>query len=143
MMDRNAFLKLMGGTCLAASGIPGFLTSCTTVHRVRVIARGNKLTVSKQEFTEDPEKPRAVVLVREVSLAFPIALYRSTADDYIGLWMECTHKGCEVKAQPDYLVCPCHGSEYDAKGNVIQGPAEANLKSFSTSTDHENIYIHL
>jgi len=41
----------------------------------------------------------------------------------------CTHLGCTVKWQPDQsrFVCPCHGSEYDALGRVIQGPAKRSL----------------
>lgn len=92
------------------------------------------------EFTSDQGKPLEVVLVTAASLAFPIALYKINPDEYIALWMECTHKGCEVNAQPNYLVCPCHGSEYDAKGNVVEGPAETNLKTFNITTDHEYIY---
>ena len=142
-MDRTTFLKLMSSSCFALSGVPILLAGCTSVHRVNLIARDNKLTLPKSEFTEDPAKPREVVLIRDASLAFPIALYRSATDEYIALWMECTHQGCEVNARPSYLVCPCHGSEYDAKGNVVKGPAEANLKAFNVSTDHENIHIHL
>ncbi|HNP16973.1 MAG TPA: Rieske (2Fe-2S) protein [Fulvivirga sp.] len=142
-MDRKTFLKLAGSSCLAIAGVPMLLSGCTSVHRVNTIARDNRLTVSKQEFIDGVEKPREVVLVRELSLAFPIALYRLSADDYMALWMECTHQGCEVNAQPHYLVCPCHGSEFDANGNVVQGPAETNLKTFKVNTDYENIFIYL
>lgn len=142
-MNRKEFLKLAGGSCLILAGIPQLFSGCTSVHRVSVIASDNKLTLAKKEFTEGVEEPRNMVLVRASSLAFPIALYRISAEEYIALWMECTHQGCEVNAQSNYLVCPCHGSEFDAKGNVLQGPAESNLKSFKVTTDHENIYIYL
>ena len=82
-MDRKTFLKLAGGSCLAIAGVPMLLTGCSSVHRVNTIARDNRLTVSKQEFIAGVEKPREVVLVRELSLAFPIALYRLSADDYM------------------------------------------------------------
>ena len=134
-------MKLAGGSCLAIAGVPMLLTGCSSVHRVNTIARDNRLTVSKQEFIAGVEKPREVVLVRELSLAFPIALYRLSADDYMALWMECTHQGCEVNAQPHYLVCPCHGSEFDANGNVVQGPAEMNLKTFKVK--HLHLFIKL
>lgn len=142
-MNRNTFLKLISSTCLVSGGVLQTLTGCTTVHRVSVVAQKARLTVPKTEFNLDNGNSRAMILVKEYSQAFPIALYRSSPNEYTALWMECTHQGCEVKAQPHYLVCPCHGSEYDANGNVVLGPAEVNLKSFDLTTDHENIYIHL
>ena len=44
----------------------------------------------------------------------------------------CTHAGCQVSFQAGasggQLVCPCHGSVFDAKtGAVIQGPAVTPL----------------
>jgi thiosulfate dehydrogenase (quinone) large subunit len=40
----------------------------------------------------------------------------------------CTHAGCQVEYASGMLVCPCHGSEFDAAtGAVIQGPAVTPL----------------
>ncbi len=42
----------------------------------------------------------------------------------------CTHLGCVInKVEDGNLVCPCHGSEFDLKGNAIKGPAYKPLKS--------------
>lgn len=41
----------------------------------------------------------------------------------------CTHLGCVVpwnRAANKY-ICPCHGSQYDATGKVIRGPAPLSL----------------
>lgn len=41
----------------------------------------------------------------------------------------CTHLGCVVpwnRAANKYM-CPCHGSQYDATGKVIRGPAPLSL----------------
>merc|ERR1719152_1083662 len=41
----------------------------------------------------------------------------------------CTHLGCVVpwnRAQPKY-ICPCHGSQYAATGQVVRGPAPLSL----------------
>jgi cytochrome b6-f complex iron-sulfur subunit len=46
-----------------------------------------------------------------------------------GISSICTHLGCTVKwnTQENHFVCPCHGSQYDAQGRVIRGPAQQAL----------------
>jgi thiosulfate dehydrogenase [quinone] large subunit len=40
----------------------------------------------------------------------------------------CTHAGCTVEYSGGQLLCPCHGSMFDARtGAVLQGPAVAPL----------------
>jgi thiosulfate dehydrogenase [quinone] large subunit len=40
----------------------------------------------------------------------------------------CTHAGCEVGYQGGQIVCPCHGSVFDAEtGAVVTGPAVTGL----------------
>jgi cytochrome b6-f complex iron-sulfur subunit len=39
----------------------------------------------------------------------------------------CTHLGCSVARSSKGFACPCHGSRFDDKGNVIAGPAPRPL----------------
>ncbi|MEL6381626.1 MAG: cytochrome b6-f complex iron-sulfur subunit [Cyanobacteria bacterium J06626_18] len=41
----------------------------------------------------------------------------------------CTHLGCVVpwNANENKFMCPCHGSQYDATGKVVRGPAPLSL----------------
>ncbi|ACB52306.1 cytochrome b6-f complex Rieske iron-sulfur subunit, plastoquinol--plastocyanin reductase [Crocosphaera subtropica ATCC 51142] len=48
--------------------------------------------------------------------------------DY-GINAVCTHLGCVVpwNASEDKFICPCHGSQYNAQGKVVRGPAPLSL----------------
>jgi cytochrome b6-f complex iron-sulfur subunit len=45
----------------------------------------------------------------------------------------CQHLGCTVAASSTGYDCPCHGSKYDAMGNVTHGPAQIGLFWFQIS----------
>ncbi len=45
----------------------------------------------------------------------------------------CQHLGCTVAASSTGYDCPCHGSKYDAMGNVTHGPAQIGLFWFGIS----------
>ncbi|KAG2501434.1 hypothetical protein HYH03_001217 [Edaphochlamys debaryana] len=46
-----------------------------------------------------------------------------------GLNAVCTHLGCVVPwvAAENKFKCPCHGSQYNAEGKVVRGPAPLSL----------------
>jgi cytochrome b6-f complex iron-sulfur subunit len=46
-----------------------------------------------------------------------------------GLNAVCTHLGCVVpwNASENKFMCPCHGSQYNAEGKVVRGPAPLSL----------------
>lgn len=48
----------------------------------------------------------------------------------------CTHQGCDMSSSEtltSQIVCPCHQSVFDLNGNVLQGPANAQLTHFAVS----------
>lgn len=50
----------------------------------------------------------------------------------------CTHLGCTVSENKGKFVCPCHGSEYDLTGRVLQGPAASSLPNFEVKLSEDN-----
>ena len=46
-----------------------------------------------------------------------------------GLNAMCTHLGCVVTWVPTEhkFICPCHGSQYNAQGKAVRGPAPQSL----------------
>lgn len=46
-----------------------------------------------------------------------------------GINAVCTHLGCVVpwNGSENKFICPCHGSQYNAEGKVVRGPAPLSL----------------
>jgi cytochrome b6-f complex iron-sulfur subunit len=64
------------------------------------------------------------------------AAKRLTATTFAAYSLICTHQQCAAGVQGGtQVVCPCHGSRFDASGNVINGPATRPLPELSTSYD--------
>jgi thiosulfate dehydrogenase [quinone] large subunit len=57
----------------------------------------------------------------------------------------CPHAGCTVSsysASTDTLICPCHGSVFNAQtGAVESGPAPRGLKSVTVVEANGNLYL--
>ena len=53
----------------------------------------------------------------------------------------CTHLGCNVHIAGEHFECPCHGSQYDLNGAVLQGPAVTPLRYVELSRSPDNLLI--
>lgn len=146
-MDRRNFIKTSCVSCIGSLGVLLLSQNCTThkyINNFTLI--DNKLTVKKTEFTiikNHKTLQQKFILIKSDKTNFPIAVYQLKDKNYKALLLECTHQGCELTPYETTMVCPCHGAEFDCEGNVTQGPAESNLKTFITTHDNENIYIQL
>lgn len=146
-MERKEFIKKCGQLCLGGIMVGSLLESCAgNYYAISSSGNNNTIGIKKSEFTEvknGNSKPRKYVLVRTEKLNFPITVYKLNENTYSALLMECSHNSCELNPHGDYLVCPCHGSEFNNLGKVQNPPAETDLKTFKVIHDNENIYIHL
>jgi Rieske Fe-S protein len=61
-----------------------------------------------------------------------VAAYRDEAGTLSIMSPACPHLGCHVAWNTAERTwdCPCHGSRFDARGGVISGPAEKDLRSY-------------
>lgn len=57
----------------------------------------------------------------------------NTEQGVMGLYKVCTHLGClyNWNSQENKFICPCHGSQFQANGTYIQGPAPRSLDTFA------------
>lgn len=145
-MERSEFLKRCSWACLSGISLSAVLQGCSTGYYIPFTLEGNQLKVKKTDFVEvkkDKFLEHHWVLVQSDKYPEPIYLRKGENDSFTAVLLHCQHKGCEVKPGTEFLVCPCHGSEYTAIGKVVQGPSERDLQKFRIQTDADYLYIEL
>ena len=78
----------------------------------------------------------------EINLAYFV--YTTDAANFVVMSNICTHLGCQThwNAAAGLIVCPCHGGQFDVRGNVIGGPPPRPLKHVEFKMDeNDNILV--
>ncbi len=126
--------------------ISSILVGCGTTHYVEGTFESNGISVGAMEFKitkNNTPAYREYIIVRNERLEVPICVYRFSVSDYSALLMKCTHQGTELQAAGDHLHCSGHGSEFDNRGKVSQGPAEQQLRTFKVIVNEDKLLIEL
>ena len=54
----------------------------------------------------------------------------------------CTHQQCTINSfSDDTFTCPCHGSQYNTSGEVVQGPAPSPLAEYDVTRSGDTVTI--
>lgn len=54
----------------------------------------------------------------------------------------CTHQGCDINSfQNGAMRCPCHGSSFDTRGEVVTGPATLALTEYTVARTGNTVTI--
>ena len=145
-MDRRNFLKKSCSACLSLTVISSMVSSCVSTKYVSGKVAKDGITIDKDDFKIKQKGGTAYssfVIVRNEILKYPICIYRMNNDEYTALWMRCTHQGAELQASGDVLQCSAHGSEFNSKGQVRNGPANTALRTFPVTVTNNEIFIDL
>jgi len=141
-VDRKKFIKTCGYACLGATFFVPLLQGCVPTRSITAPIKGEDLLIPISSFGKDGEALKYLV-VNNSQLQYPIYVFRFSETDYTALYMQCTHQGNELTAYGEKLVCSAHGSEFDNKGEITNGPALSPLRAFQTKLDDQNILISL
>jgi len=71
---------------------------------------------------------------------------RPSGNTFNALSSICTHQSCTIDSfdsGKNQFVCPCHGSRFDEKGKVVQGPAGSPLKQYATQFSGDKLTINI
>jgi Rieske Fe-S protein len=145
-MQRKEFLHQCGFACLGMLGLGMLLESCGTSKSLSGLLTDKRLTIPLSSFANTSKGQSAYkryIIVRNEGLNYPIVVYRQSDTDYTALLLRCTHQYIELNVSGELLTCPAHGSEFNNKGEVVQGPAGTGLRQFPTTADAQNLYIEL
>ena len=122
------------------------LESCGTTKILDASIDGSDMIVSLKDFETRKNNRRQfkkyLVLQNEI-LQYPICVYRFDENNYQALLMRCTHQGTELQVFGDKLQCPAHGSEFNNKGRVTNGPADNSLRTFPVTATNNELFIDL
>ncbi len=136
MMKRRSFFKYFS---------IGWLTSCFPI--ILSICNPTK-SIAQAITNKDPAQPatpkidpgfKVVGTVADLEKngylqTKEVAVLRnpSNPQKLIAVNPKCTHQGCDVKwvAGEKRYTCPCHSSNFEANGDVINGPATKPLAAY-------------
>jgi Rieske Fe-S protein len=136
-LQRRAFL----GVCASLAAAPVF-AACASVLVRQVPLTNGRVELPLSQYPELSEAGAALQILPDGETQ-PLIVLVGPDGAHTVLSSECTHRACTVEAQGDRIVCPCHGSTYDRKGDVLRGPAERPLRRYPTRLTSDGVLIIL
>ncbi len=128
MISRRNVFRKMKWIILALLGYAGYRTS----HRTMCTEKATQYRIPGH-------------LAEGLSFYGPVILQKNGS--HIRFFSSsCTHLGCRITEENNRkLVCPCHGSEFSADGEILKGPAGKPLMElpFSYHRENDEYIVHL
>lgn len=142
-MERREFLHHGCLACLGLLSASGLLSACSSARSIIGTIEGDDLVLPLTAFTDKQGKALPYVVVSNVQLKQPLAVFRNKESGYRALLMRCTHRGVELNLSGERLECTAHGSVFDIKGAVLEGPASSPLRTFPVREAEGRLLISL
>lgn len=117
---RRAFLGLMAGGAFAAAAAGTGVTAVRFLWPEVLFEQETRFRLGGPDTI-----PVGTMLVLLEQKAYVVR----TVEGFFAMSATCTHLGCLTQYEKDQnrIFCPCHGSRFDDKGLVTNGPAPAPL----------------
>jgi glycine/D-amino acid oxidase-like deaminating enzyme/nitrite reductase/ring-hydroxylating ferredoxin subunit len=114
----NSYSKVFNPRRMMLSGSRVFLKD-TAIITISLLSEYLKIPHDK---LGDIKKGQAGVIRHD---GMRVGVYYGTDDKYYFVTTKCPHLGCKLEWNQNEMTwdCPCHGSRFDYKGNLINNPA--------------------
>jgi len=105
----------------------------------------NSLAKRTEELPESAENLLTVPLAAGNGIRFyDRAIVISDEERFAVFSSTCPHLGCRInRAEGNEIVCPCHGSRFNARGEVLHGPARRGLRPLQFELDSTKAKLHI
>ncbi|MDF2439726.1 MAG: cytochrome b6-f complex iron-sulfur subunit [Abditibacteriota bacterium] len=103
------------------------------------IAPGSSLAFTLQTTADAPIEPALLIADAKGELTALNALCTHVGCTVV--WQTKANAGAHTKVQAGELRCPCHGSRFDSKGRVLQGPATRPLAKYDVQRSGDDALI--
>jgi nitrite reductase/ring-hydroxylating ferredoxin subunit len=142
-VKRKEFIQHSCLACLGALTTSSVLSGCSVSKTITGSIEGDDLAVPANAFMDKNGEALPYVVVSNAQLKQPVAVFRNDEGGYRGLLMRCTHRGVELNISGERLECTAHGSVFDNKGHVLEGPASSPLRSLPVREVDGRLFISL
>jgi cytochrome b6-f complex iron-sulfur subunit len=123
-VGRRSFLGILGWIGLGLSGLIAAIGNFLYLKPTVSYGAPSNFRVGKPEDYK--------VGIKQTFEREQVVVMRERAG-FAAISVVCTHLGCTIRVTDSGFDCPCHGSQYDADGNVTGGPAPRPLDWFQVA----------
>ena len=141
-LERRDFLKQACGLCASLVGIAAVLpalSACSPLKTITSEVNQGTIDVAVSNFTADNN----LVIIRNESFDFDLALVKYPAGNYKAFQLQCTHRPSPLVATKTGFFCNVHGSRFSIDGKVTQSPATTDLKEYNVQVSTDKITIKI
>lgn len=134
---REFFVKattIAGGLVLSLSGLKGAIGQTSNGDKAIAAVKDNSADEAVLKFDEKSPLNKAGGFEIVETKAGKFLIIRNADMSFSAYQANCTHKGAKLKydEKTGQIFCPSHGSRFDMKGQVVKGPANKPLETYST-----------
>jgi cytochrome b6-f complex iron-sulfur subunit len=147
LASRRDFLKTSTQTATLV-GVAGACSSCALFNKndIQVEAKP-EATELELSYERHPalREPDGFVTIEARDGDLRLVVLRRPGGELVALSMVCTHWGCDVDWDKSAarFDCPCHGSKFDAMGQVLEGPADEPLATYPVTESDTGVTVLL
>jgi len=138
--ERREFIKRSCSLCASLIGLVALAPlaqSCSPLLTIKTDVKQGSILVMRSNFTAENK----IVLIKNASFEFDIALVQLGPDEFKAIEMKCSHQANSLVPTKNGFFCNAHGSSFTLEGKVKNPPATGNLKEYKVEITADTVNV--